>query len=71
MAATPGACHPVLSSAAADLLGDLIGPGGAESRLPLLIGVFGSTCLLEIDPLHRNDGWADVLSVTAKQRVER
>ena len=54
MAATPaaalrakraGAWGPVLAGAAVSLLGGLIGLGGAEFRLPLLIGVFGFAAL--------------------------
>ena len=44
-AKTAGAWQPVLAGAAVGLLGGLIGLGGAEFRLPLLIGVFGFAAL--------------------------
>ena len=47
MAAGPSSrtAWPVVAGAAVGLLGGLIGLGGAEFRLPLLIGVFGFAAL--------------------------
>lgn len=53
------------AGAAIGVLGGMIGPGGAEFRLPLLIGLFGFAAL---SPVTTDRQWAATYTPAARVR---